>query len=103
MSGRVHVRTPSALLLAAALAASACASPGVQKLTLFVTRDQRLVLSSHHRPAGEVIVTLENDDGRRHAAALARLDDATDGAGLPVTGGVVPVGTRSAQRYTGTG
>jgi hypothetical protein len=103
MPGGVHAGLCAALAAATLLPVAGCASPGVQKLELFVTRDQRLVLTSDHQRRGEVIVTVENDDGQPHVVALARLDGGTTVDGLPVTAGVVPVGTRSAQSYTGAG
>ena len=81
-----------------------CASPGVSKLQVYVTRDKKVVLDRVSVPAGETILKVENDDGEKHTVVLARLtDDRLAATELPTVGGQVVTGKASKQRFTGDG
>jgi len=105
MQPSVHggARLAAMALVATALmtSTSGCASPGVTKAELFVTRDQRIVVHGASLHRGEAILHVENDDGAPHVVVLARL--APDVSALPVVDGTVPVGRPSAQSYSGAG
>ena len=78
-----------------------CASPGVAKTSVFVTRDRTVVMMGPALSAGETILHVENDDGVAHTVVLARL---TSASVLPTTSkGVVPTGGGAQQSYHGAG
>ena len=86
-----------------ALVLGGCASPGVSKVQVLVTRDKKVVVDRVVLPAGETILHVENDDGAKHVVVLARLHDGTAPGALPVHDGQVPTGAASKQHYDGSG
>ena len=92
----------TALALAAlAVTGAGCATPGVTKADVFVTRDQRVVVHGPQLREGETILHVENDDGQQHVVVLARLDDNV--TALPLVGATVPVGRPAVQSFHGAG
>lgn len=104
MWSRSQTVTARAALLTALLALMpACASPAPSKIEVFLTRDRRVVARPATVIRGETIITVENDDGRRHHPMLARLHPGTKPDALPLIAGAVASGKPSETVFEGSG